>query len=109
MATFETNDNDFEKDVIEASKSKPVVVDWWAPWCGPCKMISEPLERIANDLSDKVSIAKCNIDENPQKPTVYGVRGIPMLLLFKDGEVIAQKVGATSEENLRQWIEDSIA
>ena len=100
MATFETNDNDFEKDVIEASKSKPVVVDWWAPWCGPCKMIAEPLEKISND--------KCNIDENPQKPSVYGVRGIPMLLLFKDGEVVAQKVGATSEENLRQWIEDSI-
>ena len=62
MATFETNDNDFEKDVIEASKSKPVVVDWWAPWCGPCKMIAQPLENISNDLSDKISIAKCNID-----------------------------------------------
>jgi len=109
MATFNTTDNDFEKDVIEASKTKPVVVDWWAPWCGPCKMIAEPLENLSEKLSDKINIAKVNIDENPNKPTAYGVRGIPMLLIFKDGEVISQKVGATSEEGLKQWIEDSLA
>jgi thioredoxin 1 len=109
MATIETNDQDFDRDVLEASKTKPVVVDWWAPWCGPCKMISEPLERLSETLSDKVSIVKCNIDENPQKPTVYGVRGIPLLLIFKDGEVIGQQVGAVSEDKLRQWIEDNLA
>ena len=109
MATFNTTDNDFEKDVIEASKTKPVVVDWWAPWCGPCVMIAPALESLSEKLSDKINIAKVNIDENPNKPSTFGVRGIPMLLIFKDGEVISQKVGATSEENLKQWIEDSLS
>ena len=109
MATIETNDQDFDRDVLEASKVKPVVVDWWAPWCGPCKQISPYLDSLSDTLSDKISIAKCNIDENPQKPTMYGVRGIPLLLIFKDGQVISQHVGATSEDKLRQWIEDSLA
>ena len=72
MATIETNDQDFDRDVLEASKAKPVVVDWWAPWCGPCKMISEPLERLSESLSDKVSIVKCNIDETLKNPQCTG-------------------------------------
>ena len=84
---------------------KPVLVDFWAEWCGPCKMIGPALEEISEELGDKVTIAKINIDENPDAPGKYGVRGIPTMILFKNGEVSATKVGAAPKSALKGWIE----
>ena len=92
MATKSVTDQSFQDDVLGASG--PVLVDFWAEWCGPCRMIAPALEEISNDLGDKVSVVKINIDENPETPGRSGVRGIPTMLLFKDGQPIAQKVGA---------------
>ena len=85
--------------------SGPVLVDFWAEWCGPCKMIAPALEEISGELGDKVTIAKFNIDENPDTPGRYGVRGIPTMLLFKDGQPVAQKVGAAPRSQIQQWLE----
>jgi thioredoxin 1 len=106
MSTTHVTDDSFEADVIGASK--PVVVDFWAEWCGPCKQISPALEEIASEMSDQVSIVKINIDENPGVPGKYGVRGIPTLLLFQDGQVVAQKVGAMPKSQIVGWINESI-
>ncbi len=86
----------------------PVVVDFWAEWCGPCKMIGPALEEIAAAMGSKVKIVKINIDENPQTPSKYGVRGIPTLMMFKGGEVAATKVGAAPKGQLQSWIEQSL-
>ena len=86
----------------------PVLVDFWAEWCGPCKMIAPHLEAIAAELGDKVQVIKVNIDENPLTPTRYGVRGIPTLMLFKNGEVAATKVGALPKTKLLEWVQESI-
>ena len=106
MATKTVTDQSFADDVLGASG--PVLVDFWAEWCGPCKMIAPALEEISNDLGEKVIIAKLNIDENPDIPGRYGVRGIPTMLLFKDGQPVAQKVGAAPRSQIQQWIEGNL-
>jgi thioredoxin 1 len=107
MATKEITDASFEADVIGASG--PVLVDFWAEWCGPCKMIGPSLEEISNELGERVTIAKLNIDDNPDSPTKYGVRGIPTMILFKDGVAAATKVGAAPKSQLKAWLEGEIA
>ncbi|MES9903579.1 MAG: thioredoxin TrxA [Sedimenticola sp.] len=99
-------DDSFESEVLQASQ--PVLVDYWAEWCGPCKMIAPVLDDIAGEYSDRVKIAKLNIDDNPNTPPRYGIRGIPTLMLFKDGEVEATKVGAVSKSQLIAFIDSNL-
>ena len=106
MATKKITDESFETDVVKASI--PTVVDFWAEWCGPCKQIGPVLEEISNEMKDQVVIAKHNIDEEPNSPTKYGIRGIPTMLLFKDGQLKATKVGATTKSNIVSWIKENI-
>jgi thioredoxin 1 len=106
MATKKITDESFESEVIKASI--PTVVDFWAEWCGPCKQIGPVLEEISDEMKDQVVIAKHNIDEEPNTPTKYGVRGIPTMLLFKEGQLKATKVGATTKSNIVSWIKENI-
>mgnify|MGYP003129286600 CR=1 FL=1 len=106
MATSPVTDTSFDQDVLKSDT--PVVVDFWAEWCGPCKMIGPSLEEISDAMGERVKIVKINIDENPQTPGKYGVRGIPTLMLFKDGSLAATKVGAAPKGALQQWVEDHI-
>lgn len=99
-------DDSFEQDVLQSPA--PVLVDYWADWCGPCKMIAPVLDEIANEYDGKVRVAKLNIDENPNTPPRYGIRGIPTLMLFKDGEVEATKVGAASKSQLTAFIDSNL-
>ena len=100
------SDDDFEKEVLNSDV--PVLVDYWAEWCGPCKAISPILEEIANEYGGKVKVAKLNIDDNPSTPPKYGVRGIPTLMLFKDGNVEATKVGALSKSQLTAFLDQNV-
>lgn len=107
MASAQVSDDSFDEDVLKSST--PVVVDFWAEWCGPCKQIAPALEEIAQELGGKIKIAKLNIDENPSTPGKYGIRAIPTLILFKDGEVAATQTGAQPKGKLLDWINDSIS
>jgi thioredoxin 1 len=100
------SDDSFEADVL--GSSEPVLVDFWAEWCGPCKQIAPALEELASELQGKVTVAKLNIDDNPSTPGKYGVRGIPTLMLFKNGEVAATKIGALPKSKLQEWLEQNI-
>jgi len=106
MATKKITDTSFHADVISADG--PVLVDFWAEWCGPCKQIGPSLEELSEELGEKVTIAKINIDENPDAPARYGVRGIPTMILFKDGEAAATKVGAAPKSQLKSWLEGAL-
>ena len=106
LPTVTTTDNDFTTEVLESDL--PVVVDFWAEWCGPCKVIGPALEEISDEMAGKVKIVKVNIDENPQTPMQYGVRGIPTLLIFDKGEVKAEKIGAAPKSKLSEWVEQSL-
>jgi thioredoxin 1 len=100
------SDSSFENDVLKASQ--PVLVDYWAEWCGPCKMIAPILDEVAREYAGRVTIAKVNIDQNPDTPTRFGIRGIPTLMLFKDGNVAATKVGAMSKSQLTAFIDSNL-
>ncbi len=106
MATIKVTDENFDTEVIKSQK--PVIVDFWAEWCGPCKMVGPILEELSDEMSDKITIAKHNIDEEPNTPTKYGIRGIPTMLLFKENELIATKVGASTKSDIKSWIEQNI-
>lgn len=99
-------DDSFDSDVLRAAG--PVLVDFWAEWCGPCKQIAPALEELAKELAGKVTVTKLNIDDNPTTPGKYGVRGIPTLMLFKNGEVAATKIGALPKGKLQEWLEQNI-
>jgi thioredoxin 1 len=106
MSTVKVTDANFESEVV--GSSGPVVVDFWAEWCGPCKMISPTLEEIAKEMQGKVTIAKLKVDENPGVAGTYGIRSIPTLMLFKDGKVASSKVGAAPKSELKKWIAGAI-
>jgi thioredoxin 1 len=105
-APVKVSDASFQADVLNSKK--PVVVDVWAEWCGPCRMIAPALEELSSELGEKVTIAKINIDENPGVPQKYGVRGVPTLMIFSQGQVAATKVGALPKSKIKEWIEGSI-
>ena len=105
MATVNIDNSNFQSDVL--GSSEPVVVDFWAEWCGPCKMISPALEEISAEMEGKVKIAKVNVDENQDLAVQYGVRSIPMLLMFKNGEIADQMIGAAPKARLMDWIKNA--
>ena len=105
MSTVAVTDDSFETDVLKASG--PVLVDFWAEWCGPCKQIAPALDQIAEELAGKVTIAKVNIEESPTTPSRYGVRGIPTMMLFKDGHMASMKVGAMPKQKILEWLNEA--
>jgi len=106
MATVAVTDDSFDTEVKNADI--PVVVDFWAEWCGPCKQIGPALEELSEEMDGRVKIVKVNVDENPNSPAQMGVRGIPALFLFKGGEVVSNKIGAAPKAALKSWIEESV-
>ncbi len=105
MATVKVTDNTFENEVLGADV--PVLVDFWAEWCGPCKMIGPVLEELSDEYGEQIKIAKVDVDSNPGVPAKYGVRGIPAMYLFKNGEMVSTKVGAAPKAALKSWIEEN--
>jgi thioredoxin 1 len=105
MTTVKVTDESFESDVLKAGK--PVLVDFWAEWCGPCKQIAPALDQIAEELADQVTVATLNIEESPNTPTRYGVRGIPTMMLFKDGQMASMKVGAMPKAKIVEWLNEA--
>ena len=106
MSTNSTKDSSFEKDIT--ASSKPIIVDFWAEWCGPCKQVGPILEEISEEKKESINILKLNIDENPLTPQKYGVRGIPTLMLFKEGKLIDTKVGSLPKTALSAWIDNNL-
>ena len=106
MPTKTVTDDSFHQDVISAAE--PVLVDFWAEWCGPCRMIAPALEEISQEMNGKVTVAKLNIDDNPDAPARYGVRGIPTMILFKNGQPTATKVGAAPKSALQSWLQGQL-
>ena len=102
MSTVAVTDDTFERDVLKAEG--PVLVDFWAEWCGPCKQIAPALDQISNELAGQVTIAKVNIEDSPATPSRYGVRGIPTMMLFKDGQMASMKVGAMPKQKILEWL-----
>ncbi len=105
MSTIKVSDASFEQDVLKAST--PVLVDFWAEWCGPCKQIAPALEQIAEEFAGRVTIAKLDIEDSPMTPGKYGVRGIPTLMLFKDGQMASMKVGAMPKQKIVEWLSET--
>ena len=106
MAVSKVSDTTFESEVLKATG--PVVVDFWAEWCGPCRMIAPALEEIAGTLNGKVKIVKLNVDENPQTAAKYGIQSIPTLMIFKDGQLASRQIGAAPRQKLEQWISAAV-
>ena len=106
MATNKTNDQNFKTDVLDAKQ--PVLVDFWAEWCGPCKAIAPSLEELSEEMASKLKIVKINVDENPSISQTYSIRSIPALMIFKDGEKISEKMGALPKSALQSWLNDTI-
>jgi thioredoxin 1 len=106
MALKKTSDQTFETEVLQAER--PQLVDFWAEWCGPCRQIAPALEEIATEYDGKIDVVKVNIDENPNTPTKYGVRGIPTLMMFKNGALVDQKVGALPKSRLIEWVDANL-
>lgn len=107
MATSAVSDTTFETEVKKADK--PVLVDFWAEWCGPCKMVAPILEELSEEFAGKIKIVKLDVESNPATAQLYGIRGIPALLLFKNGEVAGQKIGALPKQQLKTWLSEAVA
>ena len=108
MPIEQIKDTDFQQDVIDDSNNQPVLVDFWAEWCGPCKALGPILENIATEFEGKIKVKKINIDENPSAPANYGIRSIPTIMIFKDGAVANTKIGLSSEADIKDWINSQL-
>ena len=106
MSSVAVTDTDFETEVLKSDK--PVVVDFWAEWCGPCKQLTPVVDELAEEMKDSVKVVKVNIDDAPEAPTTYGVRGVPTLMIFKDGQVVDTRVGGMPKSQLQEWIEGQV-